>query len=211
MQNHPSSVISAWEAGYSAEIDVQGTHNFDFRLGHDSAQYPFELPSTHSEEEQLILHLKSPLIGKRVCEILYQKDWLRQASILFSPSNDAALERLLQDSPAPAQGPKRLCTIDNRESLDMLLDLPSPPNGVDGVWLEQPKGDWVDQSVIENIHLVGKTCSIVSPELHGRRIDLTSLHQWKDADAICTDFPHLFSQILNALDPVVYPVQPWWK
>ncbi|MGH7411755.1 MAG: hypothetical protein ACREJ6_11945 [Candidatus Methylomirabilis sp.] len=77
-----------------------------------------------------------------------------------------------------------------------------------GIWLDAFESDWVTSDVIKTVHDAGKKAYVVSPELHGRRLDLSLWFDWADADGICTDYPHLLQALFNGKD--LYPREPWW-
>jgi len=158
----------------------------------------------------LFLHLKIAGQGKAVCEVLRNRRWLDRTHVFYSPSNDAALDSFLHEKPISTEGPKRLVTMDKPTALMALLDLSDPLGGADGVWLEQPENDWVDEEIIASVHAAGKTAWVMSPELHGRQLDLGVVARWAASDGVCTDFPHLLARVLDPADKVVHPKEPWW-
>jgi len=83
----------------------------------------------------------------------------------------------------------------------------------DGVWLDTFDHDWISGPMIEGIKVMGKDVYVVSPELHGRSVNVGAWLALSEATGICTDLPHLLEKIV---DPVaaehdkVHPRDPWW-
>lgn len=81
-----------------------------------------------------------------------------------------------------------------------------------GVWMDMIDRDWVTSRDISLVRDAGKKAFIVSPELHGRALDLAWWKEWNGADGVCTDFPHLLDTLLlgNGERQKLYPKDPWW-
>lgn len=78
-----------------------------------------------------------------------------------------------------------------------------------GVWLDCNGSDWVAAETIAACKAAGRAAYVVSPELHGRPLDLALWRAWAGADGIATDFPHLLAS-LDAPEGALQPVAPWW-
>lgn len=212
LQNHPSSITSAFAHGWGAEVDVWGSRGEALCLGHDASQYEWTIPADRSvwKEEPLFLHLKTArrnqlwkvrLIG----EILRRVDRLSQTYVFWSPDfvgPDPDLTRL---------GLRYLLPVDNREALLAHLACPVAAEYLSGFWLEQPDDNWVTAEDIGHIQQISKSAWVVSPELHERPVELSAVLSWRQADGICTDVPQLLARIFDAGDIVVHPKQPWWN
>jgi hypothetical protein len=79
-----------------------------------------------------------------------------------------------------------------------------------GIWAEQPDEDWITPQDIDEIHRHNRQVYVLSPELHSRQVHLDKIMQWKEADGIVTDLPHLYEQILDSHNTVVHPQGAWW-
>lgn len=211
LQNHPSSAITALSAGWGVEVDVWGVRGNGLFVGHDEPERTFTPPMRQEGMGPLFLHLKRSGQDELVCEILEQRRWLGAAYVLYSPSNDVALSAFLSAAPpAPLAYPKGLVIAENMVALTGLLDRRSLFEKANGVWLEQPDDNWVDEEVITTIQTAGKTAWVLSSELHGRLVNLRKAVLWKKAEGICTDYPHLLERVLDESDKVVHPKDSWW-
>ena len=211
LQNHPDSVLGALTAGYGAEVDVWDVRDLRLVLRHDESSLEHELTPLLFMTGPLFLHAKGGNGGfpERLADTI--RAWGRPDTYTFcSPSNDALLATMrvasIKESPI-----KTLVPVDSLDRLTILLDQWDILGVADGVWLEQPETDWVDADTIDNIKGAGKTVWIVSPELHGRSLDLGRLAEWRTADGICTDYPHLLVRVMDRDDVVVHPKEPWWE
>lgn len=216
LHNHPMAVLGALSAGYGAEVDVWGCYFGALLTGHDTSQHQLVLDAGGPSEPRagpLVLHLKSPASAIEVREVVYLKGWLDHTYFLFSPSDDGRLETLKSggEGEAGRDGTRTLAVADSVDTFDLLVSLPDPLGGADGVWLEQPEVDWVDADVVQAVYDVGRSAWVVSSELHGRRLELARLDAWRGADGIVTDYPHLLARVLDVTDPVMHPTEPWWS
>ena len=214
LQNHPASVLAALSKGFGAEIDVWGIRDQQLVLRHDESSRPHELACSFLDrpmeaDTPLFLHAKGGNDGfpERLFDAIRVGGWLDFAYVFCSPSNDAMLSRMKAMSIAV----KTLVTVDSLDGLNVLLDQLEVLSGADGAWLEQPEEDWVNARVVDLLHDIGKSAWVVSPELHGRKVDLGWLDDWRGADGIVTDYPHLIQRVLDVADPVVHPKEPWWQ
>lgn len=209
LQNHPASVLAAFAAGFGVEVDVWGIHGGTLQVGHDGPQHELTLPFL-AKKTKLVLHLKTSKNVEAICAVLQERGWGANTDVFFSPECNASIHKF----PADAAGPRRLATIGHQDALVSLLQQMYLLSSIEGIWLEQPDEDWVDESTIEMIHAAGRVAYVVSPELHGRIVDLASLRKWEGADGIVTDYPHLFSQIISRTESDgivgVHPQDPWW-
>lgn len=217
-QNHPASVLNAFAAGFGAEVDVCGLRDGALLLSHNGGSPVCRFPLTPGGPSAegagpLMLHLKRVEDTARFVDMLRTEGWLPHVYVFCSPSNDGLLaeaKALTMQSARDARL-QTLTTVTDLEGLDVLLDQPDPLGGADGVWLEQPDGDWVHPEVIYRIQEAGKTAWVVSPELHGRKLNLGMLMgAWQSADGLVTDYPHLVKRVLDRTDPAVHPKEPWW-
>ena len=150
---------------------------------------------------------------EHLVNVLRLRGWLEHAHLFCSPSNDELLAEMkdLVRRSGIGERLRTLVTVADPVGLEVLLDQWDAFGGADGVWLEQPEEDWIDADTIDNIKGAGKTVWIVSPELHGRTLDLGRLtREWRTADGLCTDYPHLLTRVLDEADAVVHPKEPWW-
>ncbi len=216
MQNHPASVLAALSNGFGAEVDVWSIRDQRLVLRHDESSAVYEMTLPQPASGMIFLHVKAAQNGAVEClvNVLRLWGWLEHAYLFCSPSNDGLLVEAKDLVRRSGIGERlmTLVTVTDREGLEVLLDQPDPLGGADGVWLEQPDEDWVDADIVENVHSVGKTAWVVSPELHGRKLDLGMVtRDWGSADGLVTDYPHLVQRILDGADPVVHPKEPWWQ
>lgn len=197
MQNHPSAILAALMRGWDVEVDVWRTHGSALKVGHDRPSFEWSLPSPDIGPGHLFAHLKGPSTNgytwsadmrERITAVLQNAGWEDRSSMFISP----AIHR------------SQMQVITSREQIDSIA------SHAHGVWVEQPEEDWVSTEDIEDIRSQGVSAYILSSELHGRQLNLGSLQQWKDADGIVTDMPHLFERILDEKDSVVHPQDAWW-
>ena len=74
------------------------------------------------------------------------------------------------------------------------------------------EGDWVIGTDIQRVRDAGKKAFLVSPEVHGRPLNVAVWKEWQAADGILTDLPHFLSDLLSndqGCDKL-YPKEPWW-
>lgn len=197
MQNHPSAILAALVRGWDVEVDVWRTHGSALKVGHDRPSFEWSLPSPDTSLGRVFLHLKGPSTNgytwsadmrERIAALLQKMGWEERSSMLISPASHQSQMQI----------------ITCREQIG---DIASHAHGV---WVEQPDEDWVCREDIEEIHSHGVPAYIVSSELHGRQLDLRNIQQWKHADGIVTDMPHLFEKILDKQDVDVHPQEVWW-
>jgi len=81
-------------------------------------------------------------------------------------------------------------------------------NWLQAVWLDAFEQDWITADTIRAVHAAGKAAYVVSPELHGRPLDLALWTAWREAEGIATDFPHLLAALQGG--GPLEPVDPWW-
>ena len=213
-QNCPEAVADALASGWGVEVDVWSVRDRRLVLRHDesSGEHELTLPVLDRPiraSTPLFLHAKGGNDGfpERLFDAIRVGGWLDSTYVFCSPSNDAMLARMKAASVAV----QTLVTVDDLDGLNVLLDLPEALGGADGAWLEQPEENWVSREVIALLHSVEKSVWVVSPELHGRTLDLAWLDAWSGADGLVTDYPHLIERVLNRTDPVVHPKEPWWQ
>ena len=216
LQNHPASVLAALSNGFGAEVDVWGIRDQRLVLRHDESSAVYEMALPQPACGTIFLHVKAAKNGtaEGLVDILRLRGWLEHTYLFCSPSNDGLLARMKEvlAGQLTSIGLRTLTTVVDPLGLDVLLDQPDPLGGADGVWLEQPDEDWVDADAIDTIHRVGKTAWVVSPELHGWKLDLGMVAQeWGSADGLVTDYPHLIERVTDATDPHVHPKEPWWQ
>jgi len=203
LQNHPSALNAALERGWDVEVDVWRGHGQSLKVGHDRPEYEWALPSPDIGPGQIFLHLKGPSIEgyswseERIKEIVVESGWVDRASVFVSPLRQAV--------------PSALPYVDVVKDR---VDLGIVTAGASGVWVEQPDEDWITERDIKTFqedfldHRV--PVYVLSPELHGRQVHLENVMQWKDADGIVTDTPHLFEQIFDDNNTIVHPQGAWW-
>lgn len=197
MQNHPSVLNAALKHGWDIEVDVWRTHGSALKVGHDRPNYEWSLPSPDIGPGRLFVHLKGPSTNgytwsadmrERITALLQKAGWEERSSMFISP----AVHR------------SQMQVITAREQIDSIA------SHAHSVWVEQPYEDWVDDEDIGNIRSHGVPAYVLSSELHGRQVNLKNIEQWKDADGIVTDMPHLFERILDKHDLIVHPQEAWW-
>ena len=206
MQNHPSALNAALERGWDVEVDVWRAHGQMLKVGHDRPDYEWTLPSPQIGPGRLFLHLKAASIDgypwsvdieAGIQEVIELAGWGGRTSVFVSPHRQAV--------------PSTLPYVDVVKDR---LDLDFVTAGASGVWVEQPDEDWITERDIKAFqddfpdHRV--PIYVLSPELHGRQVHLENVTQWKDADGIVTDTPHLFEQIFDDNNTIVHPQGMWW-
>jgi hypothetical protein len=171
------------------EVDVWGAHHNFLRVGHDRPEIWWEIPKSEFSK-QVFLHLKSQETVQNMRITLAKQGWTNM-QIFISPLH-------------PYCGLSgTLTVVTQREQIDV--------NAIEqGAWLEQPDEDWVSAEDIRLLHEHDFRAYVLSPELHGRPVDLAKLEEWMQADGIVTDYPALYERILNREDAVVHPQGAWW-
>jgi len=205
-QNHPAALNAALERGWDVEVDVWRAHGQRLEVGHDRPNYEWTLPSPEIGPGRLFLHLKGSSVDgyprpvdveERIREVVERAGWGTRAVQFVSP-------------PVRIGGTGMPCLAIAQERLD--LDV--IPVEVSGLWIEQGESDWLTVRDIEAFqddfpnHTV--PLYVLSSELHGRQVHLDRLMQWKEADGIVTDMPHLYEQIFDNNNATVHPQGAWW-
>jgi hypothetical protein len=194
-QNSPQALQAALDRGWGVELDVwQGDDPYILQIGHDQ-------------------HAATPLADDTL-DALAVGDGL----ILWNVKNagcDAALELLFEGHRRFAA---RSYIFDfDYQDTDPLIVRRFP----EGNYLYRPEatidmspgehdGWWIDVDVTEP-PMSAMPRFYVSPELHGRPLDLAKWTEWRMMGAgICTDHPHLL-EALERGDAPLSPVDPWWS
>lgn len=207
-QNTPEAMESAIRSGYGVEIDVHAVPS-GLGVGHNCDVLLSLLSSFDCLKD-------APLVAwnvkSRGCAIpliaVMEKFGLLKRSIVFD-------WELVGDSDLPEKmfvhGAFHECLArasDDKEK-EHIADVINKP--IHGLWLDAFEDDWVTSKLIAGIkEATDKRTYVVSPELHGRPLDLSLWHEWREADGICTDFPHLLNQMVHYGDTKLYPKEPWW-
>ena len=191
-QNRSWALNAALERGWDVEVDVWGVRGNQLKIGHDASEVEWTLPK-RTNDSQLFLHIKSVAWWDRIFEAIKASDWEGSAHWFVSPQNDG-------------YAPGGLFVASEPRHIDSFL-LSSVRHG--GVWAEQSDQEWVTADDIYHVHDANGKFYIVAPELHGRMLDLKWLEQWRQADGIVTDYPHMLERILNIEDPLVHPTEAW--
>lgn len=212
-ENTLPAFLAAAEAGYGVELDVRRAFDGSLVIQHDPpGGGPWSCPP-YGETLEALAQTACPMVAINVKEEVYEPDLvvpvaktgLLGRAFFFDQSveSSARLRRA-------AEGVKVLLrTSDRNEPANRALtseDL-AP---VWGAWVDQCDSDWATAELIRAIQAQGKTAWIVSPELHSREINLAKLAEWREADGICTDFPHLYGPLL-ADDERLTPRERWWN
>jgi len=198
-ENTEAAFAAACAGGFGVELDVRQDSLWCGRLvvSHDS-------PRTDCDSH---LHLADALafLAKSNCSVVavnvkeegYEAELIAavdEAGLLhrafFFDQSSESSQRLITSSRQPVRVLAR--ASDRDEPLDRALASPAW-----GVWMDQFDTDWFAEDVIAQVHAAGKTAWIVSPELHGRTLDLGAAERWLTADGICTDVPHLLVKLLK--------------
>ena len=191
-QNRPWALQSALERGWDIEIDVWGVRGSQLKIGHNASEVEWTLPM-RTNDSQLFLHVKSVVWWDRILELVKNAGWEDGAQWFVSPSSDGYV-------------PGGLFVATEQRQIDSFL-ISSTGHGV---WAEQPDQEWVTADDIYHVHDANGKFYVVAPELHERKLDLRYLEQWRQADGIVTDYPHLLEKILNPQDRDVHPQETWW-
>lgn len=206
-QNTPEALDAALAAGHGVEFDLRLDPDrkclilaHDLPWGKEYAVLPAAEPWLRSlppDGPPLLVNMKEPGTEARIAKLLLDCDLLRRAW-LFDFELCGADHRVAQDVNAEVR------------CLERASDRQEPPwdGFCDGIWLDQWDSDWVTVGDLAMWKLRGPVF-LVAPDLHGRAFDLGKLEQWREADGICTDIPHLLADVLRH-DSVVHPVEPWW-
>lgn len=190
-QNRPWALNAALERGWDVEVDVWGTRGNQLKIGHGAAEVEWALPK-RMNDSQLFLHIKSVIWWDRILEEIKASGWEDGTHWFVSPQSDGYVsDGLFVASESP--------------HIDSFLMHP-----IQGVWAEQPDQEWVTADDIYHVHGANGKFYVVAPELHGRALDLKWLEQWREADGIVTDYPHLLDRVLNNEDQLVHPTEAWW-
>ncbi len=212
-QNHPASILSALACGYGAEVDVQDVSTEGVMACHDEAAHPhpWTLPQDGPADPpggSLFLHVKraGAFTAATLAAMLKAKGWLRHAYVFCSPSNDG----FLLDVKQADVGARTLLTISDRDELYGMVSRSGLPGGAEGLWIEQPGYDWVTPDDVAAVKTANLSAWVVSPELHGRELSLARVFDWREADGVVTDYPHLLARVLDPDDAVVHPKEAWW-
>jgi glycerophosphoryl diester phosphodiesterase len=206
-QNRPWALQAAIDRGWDVEVDVWGVREDQLQVGHDKVEARWTLPSI--AESHVFVHMKAPTQALRISAVLERTGYQGKSSVFVSPmgkNNELVLSEAVV---------QLLVVSSHNDLFDKMDVLQSAKRRgweqtIRGVWLEQPDTDWVTDGVIHELHAYGMRAYVVSPELHRRQLRLDMLSEWADADGVCTDYPHLLSQILNPKDVIVHPVGAWW-
>ena len=221
-QNTPPAFLAAARAGYGLELDVRFTApsagqgapqappaRICIAHGRDGPAWPAEdiLPALCSAPA-LAWNLKDLQAPPGLAEFL-EKHGLRDKSVVFDQELLAGMgiERRLLDRRLAELGLPHLARASGHHEGDGLALALVHPTAA-GVWLDCNGTDWVTPTVLAACRGAGKASYVVSPELHGRPLDLALWVAWQAADGICTDFPHLLAA-WDAGAPLE-PVDPWW-
>lgn len=198
-QNHPEAVLEARARGWGSEIDLHWDAGRAW-IGHDtmSPRSPLDrwLADVGPCDVPVLLNIKSTHLDVQLRMLAAQIPdlWI--------------FDHELHDPDLPRRYPtgrylSRCTDLATFAALDTYDRHP-------GVWLDQPSGTWVTGTTVEACVLSGRTPFLVSPELHGRPIDLAQWRAvWAAGGSICTDLPGLADAVLHAKAEVV-PDAPWW-
>ena len=210
-QNTPPAFLAAARAGYGLELDicmVQGrlwiAHApADVLTGRAVCGPTGVLPALCAAP-LLAWNLKIISAAEPLVEFI-QKQGLADRSLVFD--HELALEGT---DLGPMDTGKYMVAIDCPGILTRASDREDEPLGLalvrtaHGVWLDAFEKDWVPRERILQAHAAGKAAYVVSPELHGRPLDLGLWKEWVGAgvQGICTDFPHLLAAWMDWKAPL---------
>jgi hypothetical protein len=236
MQNHPAALTAALERGWDVEVDVWRTHGQALKVGHDRPQYEWTLPSPQIGPGSLFLHLKAASADRekwsgdkeaQIRDVVEKAGWGERTVRFVSPASDDYPPHMWRiDVVTSRQGLHDLDQFwlgvsDMRQNdhprrfgigpFDAKGFAYGVPSHVSGFWCEQLDEDWVSTDDILDARIRYKVpIYVLSPELHGRQVHLDRLMQWKEADSIVTDMPHLYEQLFDTHNPIVHPQGVWW-
>jgi hypothetical protein len=211
-QNLPRAFEAASKAGYGLELDVRSLSGEKIVIKHGPGE-GICMPLTADNFAPLFTapllawNLKDIAAAELLTAFIRRHD-LMDKSVIFD------IELAAQEAGMPRhhgarvlerfQGRGLLARASDRdESLGEALIGPGM-----GVWLDAFDKDWVTEKTIRTVHAAQKAAYVVSPELHGRPLDLGLWRAWGEADGICTDFPHLLATLQGG--GPLEPVDPWW-
>lgn len=210
--NTPRSFEAAARAGFGLELDICLV-NGRLWIAHARADVltgwtdatPLGILPALCAAPFLAWNLKDLQVPPALAEFL-EKQGLLARSVVFDHELLAPGEEVATRNKLAALGFPFLMRASDRPGEELPIAL-GPP-GSKGVWLDAFEEDWVTADTIRTVHAAGKAAYVVSPELHGRPLDLGLWKAWAGADGICTDFPHLL-HALQSGGPLE-PVEPWW-
>mgnify|MGYP001596290518 CR=1 FL=1 len=211
-QNNSSALWAAAKAGYGLELDVRVWAGKDLVIQHGPRDHTLLLSA------ELDALFTAPLLAWNLKLIsaaeplvkFIRKHKLEDRSIVFD--HELSLEGtdlgpMDTDKYMVAIGcPGILARASDREDEPLPLALSAIGKGI---WLDAFDKEWVTAETIRTVHAAGKAAYVVSPELHGRPLDLALWAAWSEAEGICTDFPHLLEALQRGAP--LEPVDPWWE
>ena len=214
-RNTPRAFEAAARAGFGLELDICFVGG-RLWIAHAPAEVVMDravCPATEilpalCSAPALAWNLKDLQAPPGLAEFL-EKHGLRDKSVVFDQELLAGMgiERRLLDRRLAELGLPHLARASGHHEGDGLALALVHPTAA-GVWLDCNGTDWVTPTVLAACRGAGKASYVVSPELHGRPLDLALWVAWQAADGICTDFPHLLAA-WDAGAPLE-PVDPWW-
>lgn len=228
IQNSLLAISEAFTNGWAAEIDVVMHGDGEFTLSHETAFKGLSLhtilkhiASDHNgPTPRLFINIKQPHVETELIALL-RLHHAEHLSCIFdyelagdkelgarARRQSAAITILARASDRPGE---KLNDVLNREH-------------VDGVWMDTFDQQWITEAEIALTQKCNRKAYVVSPELHNQVLPMALWCEWKWADGICTDFPHLLSELADPLykkDAVgelqlagtgkaLFPDNPWW-
>lgn len=191
-QNTMASFVQCFEKNYGIETDIRD-HAGKVIISHDpfvgNMPLYFEDVLTnyvkHGSQVTLALNIKTDGISDQIKELL----------VRYNVKNyfvfDASVPELLRYRNNELVYFARQSEYEEQPSLyDMAK----------GIWLDQFKEMWFDQSTISRHLQAGKTVCVVSSELHRRdhKACWALINKFKDSDkvSLCTDFPDQAREVI---------------
>lgn len=202
-QNNSSAFWAAAKAGYGLELDVRLWAGKDLVIQHGPMDHTLLL---NAELDALFTapllawNVKDEPGATRLLGFLAQTG-MGDKSFLFDFElvEPRLVQRLMGKGVALAGR-----ASDRKEALEDVLGA----SWLQAIWLDAFEQDWVTADTIWTVHAAGKAAYVVSPEVHGRPLDLALWAAWSEAEGICTDFPHLLEALQRGAP--LEPVDPWW-
>jgi hypothetical protein len=210
-QNNSNAFWAAVKAGYGIELDIRLWGGKDLVIQHEPGDPTLLLSAEMTSlftAPLLAWNLKIVSAAEPLVEFI-RRHGMADRSVVFDH------ELMLEGTDCgPMDTGKYMVNIEcpgimtrasDREDEPLYLALSAIGQGV---WLDAFERDWVTADTIRTVHAAGKSAYVVSPELHGRPLDLGLWKAWGEADGICTDFPHLLEALQGG--GALEPVDPWW-
>lgn len=188
-QNSPEAVAGAVIHAFGVEIDVWAMPNGGLGVGHETiTRHISDFPSL-KDAPLIAWNVKNPKCSMPLLDHI-AKIGVADRSFIFD------FELVGEEWNVPW-------------AVSRISDRERPTRDRHGYWMDCFQDEWRTQEAIQEALSQGKKAYLVSPELHGKPVLLKQWREWKEADGICTDFPHLLNGLINS-HWGLFPERPWW-